>query len=182
MGLRFNKRIKIAKGLYVNVGKKGISTSVKVGNVTYNSRGRVTASIPGTGISYSKSLKAKEKESKDKKPLDQTVREKQLKLEEMKAHNKIKKEELETTVKNFINSIPTEADINAPISSVKTNLIVSKITLYLSILLCVLSVVLMIVNVFLGGGFLLFGLLLNRVSKLNIEKYKVVLEKQKAVE
>lgn len=182
MGLRFNKRIKIAKGIHVNVGKKGISTSVKVGNVTYNSRGRVTASIPGTGISYSKSLKGKKKELKDKKSIEQTVQEKQLKLEEMKARNKIKKEELEIAINKFKNGIPTEADMNASLKSIKTNLILSKLTLYLSIPLCVLSVVLMIVNVFLGGGFLLFGLLLNRVSKLNIKKYKVVLEKQKAVE
>lgn len=54
MGLRVRKRIKIAKGLYINLGKNGVSSmSTKVGNVTFNSKGRATASIPGTGISYS---------------------------------------------------------------------------------------------------------------------------------
>lgn len=178
MGLRVNKRIKIAKGLYLNVGKKGMSASVKVGNVTYNSRGRVTASIPGTGISYSTSLKDKvsDKKRKDKKSLEQRVQEKQLKLEETKAQNKVKNEELKTAINHFKNSVPTEADMNAPISSTKRNLMASRLALYLSVLICVLAVVLMLVNVFLGGVFFLFGLLLGRASKLNIKKYKVVLE------
>lgn len=58
MGFRVRKRIKICKGLYINVSKTGISTSAKVGNVTFNSRGRMTASLPGTGISYSSNLKS----------------------------------------------------------------------------------------------------------------------------
>ena len=179
MGLRVNKRIKIAKGIYLNVGKKGMSASVKVGNVTYNSRGRVTASIPKTGISYSTSLKDKvfEKKRKDKKSLEQRVQEKQLKLEETKSQNEFKKEELKTAINNFKNSVPIETDINALISSTKRNLIASRLGLYLSVLICVLAVVLMLVNIFLGGGFLLLGLLLARASKLNMKKYKVALEK-----
>lgn len=89
----------------------------------------------------------------------------------------LKKEELKTVINNFKNSVPTETDINAPMSSTKRNLMASRLGLYLSVLICVLAVVLMLVNIFLGGGFLLFGLLLARASKLNIKKYKVALEK-----
>lgn len=63
MRFRFNKRIKIAKGVHLNLSKKGISTSVKVGGVTFNSRGRVSASIPKTGISYSANLKSNKKKA-----------------------------------------------------------------------------------------------------------------------
>lgn len=55
MGLRVNKRIRIAKGLSLNVGKKGLSISAKVGNTTINSRGRVTTRL-APGISYSTKL------------------------------------------------------------------------------------------------------------------------------
>ena len=61
MGFRFHKRIKICKGLYLNLSKKGISTSARVGNVTFNSKGGVSASIPGTGLSYRTNLKGNSK-------------------------------------------------------------------------------------------------------------------------
>ena len=56
MAIRFRKRIKIAPGLSVNIGKKGV-TSVSIGGkgVTLNTGGKrgtsVTTSIPGTGLS-----------------------------------------------------------------------------------------------------------------------------------
>ncbi|MBE6043553.1 MAG: DUF4236 domain-containing protein [Clostridium thermopalmarium] len=53
MGINFRKRIKICKGVYLNLSKKGIgiSAGVKGFNVSVNSKGiRRTASIPGTGI------------------------------------------------------------------------------------------------------------------------------------
>lgn len=56
MGINFRKRIKIAKGVYLNVGKKGVSTSFGVKGLTVNSKGKVTASLPGTGLSYSANL------------------------------------------------------------------------------------------------------------------------------
>lgn len=59
MGLRFQKSVKIASGMRLNLGTKSASISVggKGGRYTINSNGRRTASIgiPGTGISYSKS-------------------------------------------------------------------------------------------------------------------------------
>ena len=57
MGLNFRKSFKIAPGVRLNVGKKGIS-SVSVGGngvrVSLGKRGtRTTVGIPGTGLSYS---------------------------------------------------------------------------------------------------------------------------------
>lgn len=55
MGFRFNKRIKICKGVSLNVGKKGMSVSVGVkgAKVTVGKNGvRKTVGVPGTGISY----------------------------------------------------------------------------------------------------------------------------------
>ena len=57
MGLNFRKSFKIAPGVRLNVGKKGIS-SVSVGGkgarVSVGKKGtRTTLGIPGTGLSYS---------------------------------------------------------------------------------------------------------------------------------
>ena len=61
MGLRFRKSFKIAPGVRVNVGKKsvGISAGVKGARVSVNSSGRTTktVSLPGTGLSYTKTGK-----------------------------------------------------------------------------------------------------------------------------
>lgn len=58
MPFRFRRRIRLAKGLTLNVGKRGIS-SVRVGRrgagVSAGKRGtRATVGIPGTGASYSR--------------------------------------------------------------------------------------------------------------------------------
>jgi hypothetical protein len=55
MGFRFRKRIRLAKGIYINLSKKGGSLSVGGRGATMNvsKRGvRDTFSAPGTGISY----------------------------------------------------------------------------------------------------------------------------------
>jgi hypothetical protein len=55
MALRFRKRIKIAPGLHVNLGKRGASVSVGGRGATLNigKKGvHSTVGIPGTGISY----------------------------------------------------------------------------------------------------------------------------------
>ncbi|MFM0173652.1 DUF4236 domain-containing protein [Paraburkholderia sediminicola] len=57
MGWGFRKSIKIAPGIRINLSKSGISTSLGGKGFTYNTRGRVTTSIPGTGIRYTTSLK-----------------------------------------------------------------------------------------------------------------------------
>lgn len=59
MGFRFQRRIKIAPGIAINLSKSGISASVGPRGLKYrvgsDGQDRVTASIPGTGISYSTS-------------------------------------------------------------------------------------------------------------------------------
>lgn len=63
MGFTFRKRIKIAPGISVNIGKKGVSSisiGGKGGSINLGKRGiHGTASIPGTGLSYRKKLLGK---------------------------------------------------------------------------------------------------------------------------
>jgi len=64
MGLNFRKRIKIAPGLNLNVGKRGMSLSAgpRGASVNIGRRGvRTTVGIPGTGISYSKQISSRKK-------------------------------------------------------------------------------------------------------------------------
>ena len=65
MGFRFRKSFKIAPGVKVNFGKKGVGTSLggKGFRVSINSSGRrtTTVGIPGTGISYSSSKGGKKR-------------------------------------------------------------------------------------------------------------------------
>ena len=60
MGMRFRKSINLGGGTKLNISKSGvgISTGVKGFRVSNNTSGRsrVTASIPGTGISYAKEI------------------------------------------------------------------------------------------------------------------------------
>ena len=59
MGWRFRKRIKICKGLSLNINKDSVGLSVGTRGARYsiNSKGRKTASvgIPGTGLYYTES-------------------------------------------------------------------------------------------------------------------------------
>ncbi|QSN63502.1 MULTISPECIES: DUF4236 domain-containing protein [unclassified Caballeronia] len=57
MGWGFRKSIKVAPGIRINLSKSGVSTSIGWKGFTYNTRGRVTASIPGTGIRFTQNLK-----------------------------------------------------------------------------------------------------------------------------
>ena len=65
MGFNFRKSINLGGGLKLNLGKKsvGISAGVKGAIVSVNSKGRksATLSIPGTGISYTKTSTKKRK-------------------------------------------------------------------------------------------------------------------------
>lgn len=71
MGLNFRKSIKVADGVKLNVGKKsaGVSVVGKYVGASFNSRtgARVRASLPGTGLSYTKSLGGSKKRSTSKK-------------------------------------------------------------------------------------------------------------------
>ena len=65
MGFRFRKTISLGKHLKLNISKSGISitTGVKGAHVSVNQKGRVTSTvgIPGSGLSYSKSVKIGDK-------------------------------------------------------------------------------------------------------------------------
>lgn len=67
MGMRFRKRIKLAKGVHINLGKKsmGVSIGGRRGGININSRAGVSArvSAPGTGISYTTKLSSGKKAS-----------------------------------------------------------------------------------------------------------------------
>ncbi len=175
MGLRVRKRIKVCKGLHLNVSKSGISASAKVGNMTVNSRGRVTASIPGTGISYSTNLKKNEVNKRSKTSSRNAEESKEL-LEKQKEEYLAKKEELRQSIHNFKNSVPDKVDAYRSIESIKRDLMLSKVSAGLSIVLCVLSFLIMLINILLGVGLLVVGLLLNKGSRMNIKKYKIALQ------
>ena len=57
MGLRFQKRIRIAPGLTLNLSKRGMSLSVGRRGATLNVGApggpRATVGLPGSGLSYS---------------------------------------------------------------------------------------------------------------------------------
>lgn len=70
MGLQFRKRIKICKGVNLNISKTGVGVSVGTRGARYSmhSSGRRTATVglPGTGLYYTKNLGTKKKGSSKK--------------------------------------------------------------------------------------------------------------------
>lgn len=69
MGLRIRKSIKIAPGVRLNFGKKGISTSIgkRGAGITIGPTGTTAhVGIPGTGISYVKKVGTTKKSAKEK--------------------------------------------------------------------------------------------------------------------
>ncbi|MBR1862997.1 MAG: DUF4236 domain-containing protein [Ruminococcus sp.] len=71
MGLHFRKRLslKLTKFFKVNFNKKSKSVTVggKKVKVTVNDKNKITASLPGTGVSYDTTLgKGKKKKSSGK--------------------------------------------------------------------------------------------------------------------
>lgn len=74
MGLRFRKSIKLG-GLRINFSKSGIGYSYGVKGLRYtktaNGKDRITASIPGTGISYVEEGARKKRKDSVKQPVAQ---------------------------------------------------------------------------------------------------------------
>lgn len=59
MGLRFQRRVRIFKAVYLNLSKTGVSFSLRGrgGGITVGKRGpRASVGIPGTGLSYQTKL------------------------------------------------------------------------------------------------------------------------------
>jgi hypothetical protein len=62
MGFRFRKRIKILPGVWFNLSKSGVSTSIGGKGLTVNLKNgktKTTVGIPGTGLSYSETTTGK---------------------------------------------------------------------------------------------------------------------------
>ena len=51
MGFYYRKRIRLGKNSWLNVSKRGVSMSQRVGPMTINSRGRKSVRL-GNGLSY----------------------------------------------------------------------------------------------------------------------------------
>jgi hypothetical protein len=60
MALRFRKRLRLAKGVHLNLSNKGVSTTLGHGPLSVNigkaGKARMTASLPGSGLSYTHQL------------------------------------------------------------------------------------------------------------------------------
>lgn len=71
VGLQFRKSINLGGGLRINLSKSGIGFSwgTKGFRISKTAKGKVrtTASIPGTGISYTQELGGKKKSGKGSK-------------------------------------------------------------------------------------------------------------------
>lgn len=71
MGFNFRKSINLGKGLRANVSKSGIGFSwgVKGFRISRSAKGKVkaTASLPGTGLSYTQDIPVPGSESSKKK-------------------------------------------------------------------------------------------------------------------
>lgn len=68
MRLNFFRRFRIAPGLWLNVSKGSISTTVGVRGLkaTIGSRGKqITAGLPGTGLSVTKAVRKRAKPAAD---------------------------------------------------------------------------------------------------------------------
>lgn len=71
MGLKYRKRMKIAPGVHLNIGKKGIS-SVSVGgrgaSMNFNKKGhQTTVGVPGSGVSYTSKRSSNESQNNNAK-------------------------------------------------------------------------------------------------------------------
>ncbi|MDE1487658.1 DUF4236 domain-containing protein [Xenorhabdus bovienii] len=88
MALKFRKRIKIAPGVYINVSKSGISTSIGGKGATINigkNGTKATVGIPGTGLSYSTKLSGKKEASQQNLINEQAIPEPEEKKPSKKA-------------------------------------------------------------------------------------------------
>ena len=51
MGFYFRKRVRLGKGSWLNISKRGVSASQRIGPLTVNSRGRTNVRL-GKGVGY----------------------------------------------------------------------------------------------------------------------------------
>ena len=51
VGFQYRKRVRLGKNAWLNLSKSGVSSSFRMGPVTFNSRGRKSVRL-GNGLSY----------------------------------------------------------------------------------------------------------------------------------
>ena len=101
MGLQFRKRIKICKGVNLNISKTGVGVSVGAKGARYSmhSSGRRTATvgIPGTGLYYTKNLGNSKKKTSTKKGASAKKSTKEIEAQQAQAEQQLQaaQEELE---------------------------------------------------------------------------------------
>ncbi len=101
MGLQFRKRIKICKGVNLNISKTGVGVSVGAKGARYSmhSSGRRTATvgIPGTGLYYTKNLSNSKKKTSTKKGASAKKSTKEIEAQQAQAEQQLQaaQEELE---------------------------------------------------------------------------------------
>lgn len=66
MGFRYRKSVKLAPRVRLNFSKHGMSASIGGGGLTYNTRGKITIGIPGSGVSYEVNLKKKKQDNQQR--------------------------------------------------------------------------------------------------------------------
>lgn len=74
MGLRFQKRIRLFKGLTLNLSKSGTSWTVGGPGDSVNIRGRKvtgTVGVPGTGVSYRQTLSGEGEQPPAQPPVEE---------------------------------------------------------------------------------------------------------------
>lgn len=112
MGFKMRKSFKVAPGVRVNVGKKsaGISVGCKGLRYSVNSRtgARATASIPGTGMSYTTSSRSYSSSSYSRNNELKRLQKEQAKMEELE-RNRLEVELYENKI-DMIQSIHKECD------------------------------------------------------------------------
>ena len=112
MGLRVRKSFKVAPGVRINVGRKSAGVSVGCKGLRYsvNSRtgARATASIPGTGISYTTSTRSYSSSAYSRNSELKRLQKQQEKMEELE-RNKLEVELYENKL-DMIKSIHKECD------------------------------------------------------------------------
>lgn len=80
MGFRFQRRIKILPGIYLNASKSGMSMSAKAGPLTLNSRGTATVGARGTGMSIRHNFAAEERKAQREAESEQKRAERELEM------------------------------------------------------------------------------------------------------
>ncbi len=100
-------------------------------------------------------------------------------LEQKRLERKEASEKMRQTREQFKKGIPTEADRKKSTQSLKRELVLTKISKIISILICILAIPLMLINIIIGIIAIAFGIIGVRVSKHNATKIKTILKERK---